>query len=120
MTKAVFVSKVDPTYDDLPEERYHFPKSYLRAVEAARGDWIVYCEPRRSSGALSSRGGRQSYFGTARLVRIEPDRRLDEHFYAYVEEFLPFLGLDECELAGSRLPSGSQLRSSQRHRWQAT
>src|ERR1700722_16706579 len=90
MAKAILTTKIDPTYDDLPEERYHFPKTYLRAVEAARGDWIIYYEPRRSSGALSSRGGRQSYFGTARLIRIEPDQRLDEHFYAYVEDFLPF------------------------------
>ena len=90
MTKAVFATKIDPSYDDLPEQRYHFPKTYLRAIEEARGDWIVYYEPRRSSGALSSRGGRSSYFGTARVVRIERDDRLDDHFYAYVEDFLPF------------------------------
>jgi len=24
MPKAVFTTKVDPTYDDLPEEKYHF------------------------------------------------------------------------------------------------
>jgi putative restriction endonuclease len=41
VTKAVFTTKVDPSYDDLPEQRYHFPKTYLRAVEEARGDWIV-------------------------------------------------------------------------------
>lgn len=90
MAKAVFATKIDPSYDDLPEERYHFPKTYLRAVEAARGDWIAYYEPRRSSGASSSRGGRQSYFGAARVVRIERDVRLADHFYAYVEDFLPF------------------------------
>lgn len=90
MTKAVLATKVDPSYDDLPEQRYHFPKTYLRAVQEARGDWIIYYEPRRSSGALSSRGGRQSYFGTARVARIEPDARLNDHFYAYVEDFLPF------------------------------
>jgi putative restriction endonuclease len=90
LTKAVFATKIDPSYDDLPEQRYHFPQTYLRAVEEARGDWIIYYEPRRRSGALSSRGGRQSYFGTARVVRIEPDQRLGDHFYAYVEDFLPF------------------------------
>lgn len=90
MTKAVLTTKVDPSYDDLPEQRYHFPRTYLRAIEEALGDWIVYYEPRRSSGSLSSRGGRQSYFGTARVVRIEPDLRLGDHFYAYVEDFLPF------------------------------
>ena len=62
MVKAVFTTKVDPTYDDLPEVRYHFPKSYLRAAEQAVGDWIIYYEPRRTSGDPNSRGGRQSYF----------------------------------------------------------
>jgi putative restriction endonuclease len=44
VTKAVFTSKIEPSYDDLPEERYHFPRTYLRQVEAAVGDWIVYYE----------------------------------------------------------------------------
>jgi len=41
MTKAILTTKVDPTYDDLPEERYHFPRTYLRQVEEAKGDWII-------------------------------------------------------------------------------
>lgn len=90
MAKAVFTTKANPTYDDLPEERYHFPRTYLLQVEAARGDWIVYYEPRRGSGDLSSRGGRQSYFATARVDRIEPDPARPDHFYAFVSEFLEF------------------------------
>lgn len=90
MPKAIFTTKADPTYDDLPEERYHFPRTYLRQVEAARGDWIIYYEPRRRSGDLSSRGGRQSYFATARVDRIEPDPVRIDHFYAFVSEFLEF------------------------------
>jgi putative restriction endonuclease len=90
VTKAVLATRVDPTYDDLPEVRYHFPKMYLRALEAAVGDWIVYYEPRRSTGDLSSRGGRQSYFATARVLSIQMDQRLGDHFYAYVDGFLPF------------------------------
>jgi putative restriction endonuclease len=90
MAKAIFTTKAEPTYDDLPEARYHFPRTYLRQVEAARGDWIVYYEPRRSSGDLSSRGGRQSYFATARVDRIEPDPARHNHFYALVSEFLEF------------------------------
>lgn len=50
MAKVVFTTKIDPTYDDLPEARYHFPRSYVRQAGAAVGDWIVYYEPRRSSG----------------------------------------------------------------------
>lgn len=34
MAKAVLTTKIDPTYDDLPEQRYHFPRTYLRQVEA--------------------------------------------------------------------------------------
>jgi len=90
MTKAVFTTKVDPTYDDLPEERYHFPRTYLRQAESAIGDWIVYYEPRRASGDVSSRGGRQAYFATAKVDRIEPDPVRADHFYAFVSSYLEF------------------------------
>jgi putative restriction endonuclease len=90
MTKAVLTTKVNSTYDDLPEERYHFPKTYLRQVEASVGDWVVYYEPRRQSGDKSSRGGRQSYFATARLRRIEADGNIPEHFYAFMSDYLEF------------------------------
>lgn len=90
MTKAVFTSKVEPSYDDLPEQRYHFPRTYLRQVEATIGDWIVYYEPRRVSSDLSSRGGRQAYFATARVQRVDRDAQLEEHFYAYVSDYLEF------------------------------
>ena len=90
MTKAIFTSKIEPSYDDLPEQRYHFPRTYLRQVEAAVGDWIVYYEPRRASSDLSSRGGRQAYFATAKVQRIVPDPTIDGHFYAYVSDYLEF------------------------------
>jgi putative restriction endonuclease len=90
VTKAVLVTKVDPTYDDLPEERYHFPRTYLRQVESAINDWIIYYEPRRASGDLSSSGGRQSYFATARLTDIIQDPGRADHFYALVTDYLEF------------------------------
>lgn len=90
MAKAVFTTKVDPTYDDLPEVRYHFPRTYLRQAEAAVGDWIVYYEPRRTSGDLSSSGGRQAYFATARVDSITPDPRTPDHFYANVSGYIEF------------------------------
>lgn len=90
MAKAVFTTKVSPVYDDLPEHRYHFPKTYLRQVERSIGDWIVYYEPRRSTGDLSSTGGRQVYFATARVDRIIPDPVHADHYYAEVSNFLPF------------------------------
>ena len=90
MAKAVFTTKVDPSYDDLPEERYHFPTTYLNQVEAAVGDWVVYYEPRRTSAHLSSSGGRQSYFAAARVRTIEADPAHDGHYYALMDNYLEF------------------------------
>jgi putative restriction endonuclease len=85
MTKAVFTTKVAPTYKDLPEERYHFPRTYLNYVEQTVGDYIVYYEPRRPTAELSSRGGRQSYFGVARVGSVIEDRTLADHFFAIID-----------------------------------
>lgn len=90
MTKAVLTTKTEPSYDDLPEERYHFPRTYLRQIEAALNDWIVYYEPRRGTAASDSRGGRQSYFATAQVQRIGMDPKRGGHFYAYVSNYLEF------------------------------
>jgi len=90
MAKAVFTTKVEPAYDDLPEYRYHFPRTYLRQVEEAVGDWVVYYEPRRPSADPNSRGGRQVYFGTARLNSIEADPGKTGHFYAFMIDYLEF------------------------------
>jgi len=64
--------------------RYHFPRTYLRQIEAAKGDFVVYYEPRRASGDLSS-GGRQAYFATARVADVVPDRTRADHFYALID-----------------------------------
>ena len=85
MTKAVFTTKVTPSYKDLPEDRYHFPRTYLNYVQQTVGDYIVYYEPRRSSAELSSRGGRQSYFGVARVVSVTEDTDLPDHYFAIID-----------------------------------
>ncbi|MDQ2694945.1 MAG: HNH endonuclease [Pseudomonadota bacterium] len=90
MAKAIFTTKVNPAYDDLPEIRYHFPRTYLNQVKAAVGDWIIYYEPRRHDKHDSSRGGRQAYFATARVVRIEADQKRSDHYYAFVSDYLEF------------------------------
>lgn len=90
MTKAVFTTKVVPGYKDLPEARYHFPRTYLNQVRQSVGDHVVYYEPRRSSVDLSSFGGRQSYFGVARVVDVVADRELADHYYALVDDYLDF------------------------------
>jgi len=90
MAKGVFTTKLSPGYDDLPEERYHFPRTYLRQVEQTLGDIIVYYEPRRGSVEPSSRGGRQAYFAVARPIEITEDRRQPGHFYCHVTDYLDF------------------------------
>lgn len=88
MAKAIFTTKVDPFYDDLPEVRYHFPRTYLRAVEQTLGDWILYYEPRRSNQDWSSRGGRQAYFATAKVQSIQPDPVKADHYYAFMTGYM--------------------------------
>ncbi|WP_421694320.1 HNH endonuclease [Aestuariivirga sp.] len=88
--KGVFQTKVTPGYDDLPESRYHFPRMYLNQVQKTVGDWIVYYEPRRSTADVLSRGGRLSYFAVARVTNVQVDPLRSDHFYAYVDSYLPF------------------------------
>jgi putative restriction endonuclease len=90
MTKAVFTTKVTPSYDDLPEVRYHFPSRYLGQARQTIGDHIIYYEPRRTSTELSSFGGRQSYFGVARVTAVVEDTQLADHHYALVDDYLDF------------------------------
>jgi putative restriction endonuclease len=110
MASAVFTTKVDPSYDDLPELRYHFPSRYLQAAQRAVGGLVVYYEPRRSSSDPSSRGGRQAYFAVARLEAITPDPRLADHHYAWVSEYVEFVNPVPFRVAGrtpeSRLSKG--------------
>lgn len=89
MTKAIFTTAAGSIYDDLPEYRYHFPRTYLRQVEAAVGDWIIYYEPRRTEGP-ASQSGRQSYFAVARVTGVEPDSKRSDHYYAYITDYLEF------------------------------
>ncbi len=90
MTKAIFTTKVSPSYDDRPEEYYHFPATYLNQVRDAVHDHIIYYEPRRSSAQDSSRGGRQAYFATARVDGIIEDKDRPNHFYALLSGYLDF------------------------------
>lgn len=70
-------------YDDQPENRYHFPRTYLRAVEQAVGDWIVYYKSRRAEDKTS----REAYFAIAHVSRIVPDDVQPDHYYAYVSDY---------------------------------
>lgn len=81
--KAVFDTKHDSAYDDNIANWYHFPPRYLQLVSECVGDWVVYRQPR-------SGGGQMGYFGGAKFVGVRPDPEQNNHFYADIQEFLPF------------------------------
>ncbi|MCR6664307.1 MAG: HNH endonuclease [Luteimonas sp.] len=89
MVNAVFTASESSAYDDQIEERYHFPNTYLNQVRASLGDYIVYYEPRRTSGP-SSATGRQAYFALARLAAVRPDPKSEGHHYAYMSGYIEF------------------------------
>lgn len=89
VTNAVFTFSESSSYDDLPEERYHFPQTYLNQVLESRGDWIVYYEPRRTEGPHSSTG-RQAYFAMARVRDVVPDQKQIGYHFAYLSDYVEF------------------------------
>ena len=107
--------KVTPSYKDLPERLYHFPRTYLNYVQQAVGDYIVYYEPRRSSAELSSRGGRQAYFAVARVDSVikdaSPTRSLfaiiDGSTYLDFDTAVPFFEHDEYYESALKKDDGS-------------
>ena len=108
MVKAVFTARIDSKYDDLPEVKYHFPKSYLNFAEDAVGDWVVYYEPRRKTRDVNSSGGRQVYYATAKVTHIAPDPELKDHFYAFVSDYLEFDRAVPFKESGNFYESGLQ------------
>lgn len=90
MTNAILTTKVHPTYDDLPEKHYLLPCKYLRQVEAAADDCFIYYEPRRPSGDLMRAGGQQAYLSTVRIMEIIAGPATPYHFYALIDDCLPF------------------------------
>jgi putative restriction endonuclease len=104
MAKVVLITRVNPSYDDLPEERYHFPRTYLRTLEGAVGDFAIYYEPRRIDAERQT-GGRQVYFACARVTGIEPDPRLADHYYARISDYLDFTAVVPLRLGENILES---------------
>jgi putative restriction endonuclease len=54
-----------------------------KRVSETIGDWIVYYESRRN-------GGRQVYFAMARVLNVEPDPTMPDHFYARMSDYVEF------------------------------
>ena len=78
MTFGVFIHRTDSVYDDVPSERYQFPKKYLTRVEQCEGDWIVYLEPTK---VKSTKG----YFAVAKVQEIIADPRSAGMYLAVIE-----------------------------------
>ncbi len=66
MAFGIFIHRSDSIYDDVPSERYQFPKQYLSRAKQCEGDWIVYLEP---SKVKNTKG----YFAVAKVQEIIGD-----------------------------------------------
>ncbi len=84
MVKLVLMHKAASIYDDEPDTRYDFPKTYLKAMQEAEGDWAVYYEPVKA--------GPRGYFAVARIDRIIPKPGVPDRFLALIApgSYLPF------------------------------
>jgi putative restriction endonuclease len=84
MAKLVLLHKADSIYDDEPDVRYDFPRTYLKAIREAVGDWVVYYEPVKA--------GPRGYFAVARIADVIPKPDHEGRFLALIEagSFLPF------------------------------
>ncbi|WP_305988419.1 HNH endonuclease [Roseibium sp. MMSF_3544] len=78
MAFGVFIHRTDSVYDDVPSERYQFPKQYLSRAEQCEGDWIVYLEPRKIKNT-------KGYFAIAKIQEIISDPRNDDMYLAIIE-----------------------------------
>ncbi|MEQ8654309.1 MAG: HNH endonuclease [Kiloniellales bacterium] len=79
MAHGVFIHRSDSIYDDVPSERYQFPRQYLARAEACVGDWVIYYEPRK---VTDTRG----YFAVAKVQEVIPDPGVPDFFLAIIEE----------------------------------
>jgi putative restriction endonuclease len=77
MTKLVLLHKADSIYEDVPDERYDFPRAYLKAVEEGVGDWVVYYEPVKA--------GARGYFAVAKIKQVIPKPGAEGRYLALIE-----------------------------------
>ncbi|MFD0860168.1 HNH endonuclease [Roseovarius aquimarinus] len=84
MTKLVLLHKADSIYEDEPDLVYDFPSIYLKAMNEAVGDWIVYYEPVKA--------GPRGYFAVAKIEQIIPKPKSAGRFLALISpgSFLAF------------------------------
>jgi putative restriction endonuclease len=76
MVKLVLMHKTDSIYEDEPDVVYDFPRSYLKAVTEAVGDWIIYYEPVKA--------GPRGYFAAAQISKVIPKPGVEGRFLALI------------------------------------
>jgi putative restriction endonuclease len=74
---GVFMHRTDSIYEDIPAERYQFPRQYLERAKACVGDWVVYLEP---SKVRLSKG----YFAVAQVQDVIADPAQKGMFVALI------------------------------------
>jgi putative restriction endonuclease len=100
MVKLVLMHKADSIYEDELDVVYDFPRAYLRAIEEAVGDWIVYYEPVKA--------GPRGYFAVAKISKVIPKPNAEGRHLALIEpgSYLPF------DREVPRLRDGKQLETA--------
>lgn len=78
MTFGIFIHRSDSIYDDVPSERYQFPRQYLSRAQQCEGDWIVYLEPIKVKNT-------KGYFAVAKVQEIIADPRKSDMYLAVIE-----------------------------------
>lgn len=89
MAKAVFTVAQNSSYEDLRENWYHFPKTYLAQASLAIDDWVLLYEPRRT-GVSGAPLGSQAYIAVARVTGIRPDSQRANHYFANLSDYIDF------------------------------
>lgn len=100
MAKLVLLHKSDSIYEDELDAVYDFPRTYLKALEEAVGEWVIYYEPVKA--------GPRGYFAVAKIQQIIPKPNVAGRYLALIEprSFLPF------DREVPRLIDGQPLESS--------
>ncbi|WP_235868803.1 HNH endonuclease, partial [Meridianimarinicoccus zhengii] len=76
--------KADSIYEDEPDVVYDFPRTYLKAIEEAIGDWVIYYEPVKA--------GPRGYFAVAKISKVIEKPGVQGRFLALIAPgtYLPF------------------------------
>jgi putative restriction endonuclease len=97
---GVFLHRRDTHYDDKPDERYQFPKKYLKAAAKIEGDWVIFREPVKA--------GDKGFYAVAFVDKIVPDPTLADHYLALIQpgSYLDFPHSVPHRIDGALVESG--------------